>query len=74
MNNKFTPVYCLELRSRLWCRMEETRWRLGSLPEFRKHGLRPGGPKLIEFAGHRGENCINRDILHTLTKLTQEKK
>lgn len=72
MSTKMVSVYCLQTVSRSWHRLEEFRWILGSLSEFRKHSRSPGRPRLLEFAGHRGENFINGDILHILTKLTQE--
>lgn len=55
----------------MWCRLEDSRWRLGSLSES-KCNRRPRRPKLLDIAGHRGENYINRDILHILTRLSQE--
>lgn len=72
MSTKTFSVYCLETVSRLWHRLEEFRWRQGSLFLFRKHSWSPEAKDAKQLSGHKWENFIHRDILQILTKLTQE--
>jgi len=50
MSTKTFSVYCLETVSRLWHRLEEFRWRQGSLFQFREHSWSPERPRMLQLS------------------------